>query len=222
MTALMLVFLSTSLMYQKSILLVRSVLPLMTCFLPAFMLLGIVPAVASAVFHALPWRWLDSRCPQMESGPSVVEALRHHAAAAGKLGSAKEVLEILERGIASMAPGRTLEWVLGAAHSTVDWDANNEYKVRLEADGPLGPLDPLEYVIILSNLRGSRAVASGNLRAVALELHEIGKATDQLNRSIKQLQIGPPPEPPMPMEPTSIEPSIESSIPMEPLSGDDS
>jgi pilus assembly protein TadC len=33
---------------------VRSVLPLMTCFIPSFMLLGIVPAVVSAVFNALP------------------------------------------------------------------------------------------------------------------------------------------------------------------------
>ena len=33
---------------------VRSVLPLMTCFIPSFLLLGIVPAVVSAVFHALP------------------------------------------------------------------------------------------------------------------------------------------------------------------------
>jgi pilus assembly protein TadC len=33
---------------------VRSVLPLMTCFLPSFILLGIVPAVVSAVFQALP------------------------------------------------------------------------------------------------------------------------------------------------------------------------
>jgi Flp pilus assembly protein TadB len=32
---------------------VRSVLPLMTCFLPAFMLVGVVPTVASAVRHAL-------------------------------------------------------------------------------------------------------------------------------------------------------------------------
>jgi hypothetical protein len=32
---------------------VRSVLPLMTCFLPAFMLLGIVPTVVSAVTAAL-------------------------------------------------------------------------------------------------------------------------------------------------------------------------
>ena len=33
---------------------VRSVLPLMMCFIPSFLLLGIVPAVVSAVFHALP------------------------------------------------------------------------------------------------------------------------------------------------------------------------
>jgi pilus assembly protein TadC len=33
---------------------VRGVLPLMTCFIPSFMLLGIVPAVVSAVFNALP------------------------------------------------------------------------------------------------------------------------------------------------------------------------
>jgi Flp pilus assembly protein TadB len=32
---------------------VRSVLPLMTCFLPAFMLVGIIPTVASAVISAL-------------------------------------------------------------------------------------------------------------------------------------------------------------------------
>jgi len=33
---------------------VRSVLPLMACFLPAFLLLGVVPSVVSAVFRALP------------------------------------------------------------------------------------------------------------------------------------------------------------------------
>jgi pilus assembly protein TadC len=31
---------------------VRSVLPMMTCFIPSFMLLGIVPAIASAVFNS--------------------------------------------------------------------------------------------------------------------------------------------------------------------------
>jgi hypothetical protein len=82
---------------------------------------------------------------------------------------------------------------------------------------PFGPLEPLEYVISLSNLKGSRAVASGNLRAVALELHEIGKVTNRLNGSIRQLQ---PAQPPIDMEPppsVASRPSVEASIPMKPL-----
>jgi hypothetical protein len=47
-------FLSTLLMHQKSILRVRSVLPMKISFIPSFLLLGIVPAAVSAVFNALP------------------------------------------------------------------------------------------------------------------------------------------------------------------------
>jgi hypothetical protein len=132
----------------------------------------------------------------------------------------KEVLEILERGIAAVAPGRTLEWVLGAAHNTVDWNARNEYKVRIEGEGPFGPLEPVEFVIIISDLKGLHGAAGGSLRTVALQIQEIAKATNQLNGSIKKLQ--PAERPISPMEPEAIKPSIESSIPMEPLSGDDS
>jgi hypothetical protein len=120
----------------------------------------------------------------------------------------------------SLAPGRTLEWILGAAHNSVDWDMNNEYKVRLEADGPFGPLEPLEYVIVVSNLKGSHPTPTGNLHAVAKELHEIGKATNQLRWSIMQLQ---PPPVDQPIESSiPVRPPIESSIPMEPLSGENS
>jgi len=129
----------------------------------------------------------------------------------------KPIIEILERGIASVSPGRTMEWVLGAAHNTVDWDDLNEYKVRIEAEGPFGPIEAVEYVIIVSDLKGSHATPGDNLHAVALQLYEITKATNQLNESIKKLQ---PVEPPIPMEPEAIKPFIESSIPME-LLGDD-
>lgn len=67
------------------------------------------------------------------------------------------VLELLKQGLAAMAPGRTMEWVLGAAHDTVDWDAQNECQVRIEADGPFGPIEPVEFVIIINHLNGSRA-----------------------------------------------------------------
>jgi hypothetical protein len=81
-----------------------------------------------------------------------------------------------------------MEWVLGAAHDTVDWDARNECKVRIEADGPFGPIEPVEYVIIINDLKGSRAVP---LRAIALDLQKISKGVEELNESVKKLGPGP-------------------------------
>ena len=60
------------------------------------------------------------------------------------------ILEILKQGIASLAPGRTMKWALGAAHNTSDWDAHKAYRVRIEAAGPFGAIEPLEYVISAS------------------------------------------------------------------------
>jgi hypothetical protein len=34
----------------------------------------------------------------------------------------KPILEILKQGIASVPPGRTMQWTLGAAHNAGDWD----------------------------------------------------------------------------------------------------
>jgi hypothetical protein len=52
----------------------------------------------------------------------------------------KPILEILKQGIASLPPGRTMQWALGAAHNSSDWDAHNAYRVRIEAEGPFGLL----------------------------------------------------------------------------------
>jgi hypothetical protein len=117
-----------------------------------------------------------------------------------------------------VSPGRTMEWVLGAAHNTVDWDALNEYKVRIEADGPFGPMEPIEFVIIISDLKGSHATPGDNLHAVALQLYEITKAMNQVNGSISRLEPLPIPAP---IESPPARPPIESSIPMEPLSTND-
>jgi hypothetical protein len=48
----------------------------------------------------------------------------------------KPILEILKQGIASLAPGRTMQWALGAADNTSDWDGQTAYRVRIEAEGP--------------------------------------------------------------------------------------
>ncbi len=103
----------------------------------------------------------------------------------------KPILENLKQGIASLAPGRTMQWALGAAHNTTDWAAHKAYRVRIEAEGPFGAIEPLEYVISIDDLDGSRAAPSGNLHAVAAELHEMTKATKELNEIIRSASLEP-------------------------------
>jgi len=106
--------------------------------------------------------------------------------------------------------------VLGAAHNAVDWDARNEYKVRIEGDGPFGRLEPHQFVIIVSDLKGSHATAADNLRAVAIQLKEMTKTMGQVSGAIGRLE--PRPAPLVPIESSApTRPPIDSSIPMEPL-----
>jgi hypothetical protein len=103
----------------------------------------------------------------------------------------KPILQILKQGIASVPPGRTMQWALGAAHNPGDWDAHKAYRVRIEAEGPFGAIEPLEYVISIDDLHASRAAPPGNLHAVAAELHEMTKATKELNEIIRSASLEP-------------------------------
>ena len=103
----------------------------------------------------------------------------------------KPILEILKQGIASLAPGRTMQWALGAAQNSSDWDAHKAYRVRIEAEGPFGAIEPLEYVISVDDLNGSRAASPGNLHAVAAELHEMTRASKELNEIIRSASLEP-------------------------------
>jgi hypothetical protein len=67
----------------------------------------------------------------------------------------------------------------------------NPYRVRIEAEGPFGAIEPLEYVISLDGLDGSRAAPPGNLHAVAAELREMTKATKELNEIIRSASLEP-------------------------------
>ena len=103
----------------------------------------------------------------------------------------KPILEILRQGITSLPPGRTMQWGLGAAHNPSEWDASKVYRIRIEAEGPFGPLEPLEYAISVDDLDGSHAALPGNLHAVAAELHEMTKATKELNEIIRSASLEP-------------------------------
>jgi hypothetical protein len=56
---------------------------------------------------------------------------------------------------------------LGAAHNAVDWDAHKAYWVRIEAEGPFGLIEPLEYVISIDDLHGSPAEPPGLVVAIS-------------------------------------------------------
>jgi hypothetical protein len=103
----------------------------------------------------------------------------------------KPILEIFRKGIASVPPGRTMQWVLGAPHDAIDWDGHKPYRVRIEAEGPFGAIEPLEYVISVDDLHDSRAAPPGNLHAVAVELREMTKAPKELNEIIRSASLEP-------------------------------
>ena len=151
---------------------------------------------------AQPMLWVDIRGDDGQgqalllllgnSGPSIARNVKvtFHPAPPSTL-DIKPILEILKQGIASVPPGRTMQWALGAAQNTSDWDAHTAYRVRIEAEGPLGLIEPLEYVISVDDLDGSRAEPPGNLHAVAAELHEMTKATKELNEIIRNASPEP-------------------------------
>jgi hypothetical protein len=103
----------------------------------------------------------------------------------------KPIFEILKQGIASLPPGRTMKWALGEAHDIGDWHPDNAYRVRIEAEGPFGAIEPLEYVISVDDLDGSPAEPPGNLHEVAAELREMTQATKELNEIIRNASLEP-------------------------------
>jgi hypothetical protein len=98
----------------------------------------------------------------------------------------------LKQGIASVPPGRTMQWVLGAPHNGIDSNGHHDaYRVRIEAAGPFGAIEPIEYVISVDAMECSPAAPPGNLHAVAVELREMTKATKELNEIIRSASLEP-------------------------------
>jgi hypothetical protein len=88
--------------------------------------------------------------------------------------------------ISRAGPPRAVSGLLTAAHDTVDLGTLNECKVRIEADGPFGPIEPAEYVIITNGLQGSRAAP---LRTIALALRKISEDVAELKDSVKKQRL---------------------------------
>lgn len=72
----------------------------------------------------------------------------------------------LERGLASLAPGRQLDWLLGGSPELVNRTEGLAHAIRIEFDGPFGPVEPTEFVFDFDDIRESTGRHFGTLHAI--------------------------------------------------------
>ena len=72
----------------------------------------------------------------------------------------------LAKGLRSLAPNRVLRWTLGAGYDLLSSDVPQLRTVRIEAEGPSGPLPVLETEIDISEWREARDAPDGSLHYV--------------------------------------------------------
>ncbi|WP_332643561.1 hypothetical protein [Aeromicrobium sp.] len=79
----------------------------------------------------------------------------------------------LERGHSSLAPNHQIAWPLGGSPDIVNADGPRSHSVRIDYEGPFGPVTTAEFVINLDDIREAAARHFGTL-------HEIREAVDRL------------------------------------------
>ena len=89
----------------------------------------------------------------------------------------------LKEGIISLAPRDTLHWYLGPASKHITSDTT--YKITTTADGPYGPLEPVEFIIRPQTLQAALAYPQGSLHSIRQELKKIDKSITALKNAIK-------------------------------------
>ncbi|WP_395691525.1 hypothetical protein [Nocardioides sp.] len=81
----------------------------------------------------------------------------------------------LRDGLASIAPGHELRWEIGVGPALIEAESEPHH-VRIECDGPHGPVRPNEYEIDLRNLEEVAIRERGSLSDVARELGNVTRA----------------------------------------------
>jgi len=100
-------------------------------------------------------------------------------------GRAEVVQRRLASGIRSLAPGRRLEWFLGTGPALLGDDVPHLHTIRVTADGPHGPIAPLEFEVDLSDWREARDAPDGSLHLVRGAVKDLTKELSGLHRTIK-------------------------------------
>lgn len=85
--------------------------------------------------------------------------------------------EALRDGLASLPPGREVVWAGGAVGDIFIQNADSplSWVVTINANGPLGSLEPVTYTLDLKGLAQSTTAPTGTLFGVTQELKEVQK-----------------------------------------------
>jgi hypothetical protein len=83
----------------------------------------------------------------------------------------------LAEGIQSLAPGRSITWMLGQGFNLLKDEGPQAYRFTITADGPFGPVPTLTHVVDMSDWRGALDRPAGNL-------HQLTQAVKDLSKKI--------------------------------------
>lgn len=130
---------------------------------------------------AQPYVWIDVRGSESQgrmfelvlgnTGPTLAQNVRvtiEPPLPAGQTyeGSREVAQRRLANGISNLAPGRRVAWSIGIGWDILENENLPVHRVTVYADGPFGPVPPLEYVVDLNALREIRDDPPGSLHFV--------------------------------------------------------
>lgn len=91
----------------------------------------------------------------------------------------------LARGLASLAPGRTLHWTLGPSPSLVNGEGSLAHNITIDCTGPFGAIETSRYVIDLADFRESVAEHTGIMHEVAKAIAEASNRLPDTSRPLR-------------------------------------
>lgn len=118
------------------------------------------------------------------SGPTVATNVRvtfHPALPAAPTHADRvcDLQNVLATGLSSIAPQRSFRWTLGVSHQVFGDAPLRPLSIRVEADGPFGPLEPLEIPVDFNEWAHARDAPDGSL-------HHVRRAIEGLTKAVQK------------------------------------
>lgn len=99
----------------------------------------------------------------------------------------ESVQRVLASGLRSLAPKREIRWTLGAGYDLLSSEGSQVRTVRVEGEGPHGPLPVLEIQIDISEWRQARDAPDGSLHHVRGAIKDLTKAVCDVDKSMNRV-----------------------------------